>query len=378
MDERDEHLLRRSLRLAMKGRGDVEPNPMVGCVLARDGRVIGEGIHARFGGPHAEPTALASCTEDPRGATAYVTLEPCCHTNKKTPPCAPRLIAAGIARVVIGCLDPNPDVNGNGVRMLRDAGITVDPAPDRLASEFRQLIAPFIALTSHRRPYVTLKWAETADGKVAGANGKRLAITGPQANRAVHQLRTRCDAIVVGVNTVLVDDPSLTVRHVPVKRTPRRIILDRTLRTPLGCKLLTDAAAPTEIWTTHKVASELQAMFEPLPTNVRIVEKEAVNLDWHFDGATVSHVLVEPGPTLAAALLPTVDRLWVFRSNRSIAEPTAPAAPPVPSHYMPTGQIPLEDDVLIEYLNAQSPAFFAPVPSADFVIIQEQATSPSD
>src|SRR3954452_5275705 len=125
-DERDIQFLRRALRLAMNGRGRVEPNPMVGCVIVKNGRVIGEGYHQEFGGPHAEPNALASCTEPPQGATAYVTLEPCCHTNKKTPPCAPRLIEAKIARVVIGCLDPNPDVNGNGVAMLRAAGIQVD------------------------------------------------------------------------------------------------------------------------------------------------------------------------------------------------------------------------------------------------------------
>src|SRR5688572_13149276 len=123
----EEQFMRRAIRLAMNGRGRVEPNPMVGCVIVnRDGRVIGEGYHAEFGGPHAEPAALSNCTEPPAGATAYVTLEPCCHTNKKTPPCVPRLIEAKLARVVIGCLDPNPAVNGKGVGMLREAGIQVD------------------------------------------------------------------------------------------------------------------------------------------------------------------------------------------------------------------------------------------------------------
>src|SRR4029453_5681183 len=123
--ELDEQFIRRAIRLAMNGRGRIEPNPMVGCVLVKDGRVIGEGYHAQFGGAHAEPTALAACAESPAGATAYVTLEPCCHLNKKTPPCVPRLIAAGIKRVVVGCIDPNPDVNGKGLAMLRDAGIEV-------------------------------------------------------------------------------------------------------------------------------------------------------------------------------------------------------------------------------------------------------------
>src|SRR4051812_19538020 len=156
----DEQHLRRAIRLAMNGRGRVEPNPMVGCVIvSKDGRVIGEGCHQQFGGPHAEPNALANCTESPQGATAYVTLEPCCHTNKKTPPCTPRLIEAKVGRVVIGCLDPNRQVDGKGVAMLRGAGIDVTwPC---LEAEAKQLLAPFIARTRHERPYVTLKWAES-------------------------------------------------------------------------------------------------------------------------------------------------------------------------------------------------------------------------
>src|SRR3954451_2542586 len=126
----DDDFLRRAIRLAMYGRGKVEPNPMVGCVIVKDGRVIGEGHTQPHGGPHAEPAALANCTESPAGATAYVTLEPCCHTNKKTPPCVPRLIDAKIARVVVACLDPNPDVDGKGIAILRDAGITVDRAAE--------------------------------------------------------------------------------------------------------------------------------------------------------------------------------------------------------------------------------------------------------
>src|SRR3954468_11769749 len=132
MNELDKQFLRRAMRLAMNGRGTTEPNPSVGCVIVRDGRVIGEGYTQPFGGAHAEPQALAACTESPAGATAYVTLEPCCHTNKKTPPCVPRLIEAKIARVVVACLDPNPDVDGKGLTMLRDAGIVVDRASESL------------------------------------------------------------------------------------------------------------------------------------------------------------------------------------------------------------------------------------------------------
>src|SRR3954467_5317072 len=177
----DEQLMRRAIRLAMNGRGRVEPNPMVACVIVKDGRVIGEGHTQPPGRPHAEPTALANCTESPAGATAYVTLEPCCHTNKRTPPGAPRLIEAKIARVVYGCLDPNPPVNGNGVTMLRAAGIQVDgPVLEPAA---KQLIAPFLAHVIHGRPYVTLKWAQSRNGKVAGRMGQPVRITNEVSNR---------------------------------------------------------------------------------------------------------------------------------------------------------------------------------------------------
>src|SRR5947209_7612113 len=168
----DEDFMRRAIRLAMRGRGTVEPNPMVGCIIAKGARAIGQGWHRQFGGAHAEPNALASCTETAEGATAYVTLEPCCHTDKKTPPCVPKLIEAKLARVVIGCIDPNPDVAGKGCRELKEAGIAVDVGI--CEKEAKQLAAPFFASIEQRRPYVTLKWAQTSDGKVAGPGGARL------------------------------------------------------------------------------------------------------------------------------------------------------------------------------------------------------------
>jgi len=171
-ESQDERFMRRAMELAARGRGAVEPNPMVGCVIVRDGRVIGEGFHRKFGEAHAEPTALAACVESPRGSTAYLTLEPCCHVGKKTPPCVPRLIDAGVARVVVGCLDPNPKVSGKGVEQLREAGIEVTVGV--LEAEAKQLIAAFFALVKYGRPYVTLKWAESADGKVGGPPGERL------------------------------------------------------------------------------------------------------------------------------------------------------------------------------------------------------------
>src|SRR5687768_2554687 len=237
--ELDVKMMRRAIRLAMNGRGRVEPNPMVGCVIVRDGRVIGEGFHEQFGGPHAEPAALAACTESPEGATAYVTLEPCCHTNKKTPPCTPALIAAKIARVVVGSVDPNPDVNGQGLDQLRAAGITVTQGV--LEESAKQLLAPFIGRVVYDRPYVTLKWAETADGKVAGPGGERLQISNERCARVVHKLRAASDAVLVGINTVINDDPMLTPRDVPTTRRIIRAVLDARLRIPMSCKLVRTA-----------------------------------------------------------------------------------------------------------------------------------------
>ena len=384
----DETMLRRAMRVAMNGRGHVEPNPMVGCVLVKNEAVVGEGHTAPFGGAHAEPQALADCVargNDPRGATAYVTLEPCCHTNKKTPPCAPRLIGAGVARVVFGCLDPNPDVDGNGVAMLRAAGVTVDAAPPALEAEFRQLIAPFIQRTRNGAPYLTLKWAEAANGVVAGPHGERLAISGPAANRSVHRLRGRCDAIMVGIGTVLKDDPHLLPREVDVARTPARVVLDTTLRLPVASRLVRTAAdGPVLVYTSVRTRAEAVGRAAALgAAGVEIdddIDDDSAGrlamaeLRQAWPARDWTHVLVESGPTLADSLLPLADRLWVIRSTRQFAdEPSVPRAATVPLHYVETGRISLGPDTLIEYLNRDADSFAAAVRSADFVLEQDAA-----
>jgi diaminohydroxyphosphoribosylaminopyrimidine deaminase/5-amino-6-(5-phosphoribosylamino)uracil reductase len=384
--DQDLAFLRRAIRLAMNGRGHVEPNPMVGCVLVKNGHVVGEGWHGQFGGPHAEPTALADCRangHDPAGATAYVTLEPCCHTNKKTPPCAPRLIEAKVARVVIGCLDPNPDVNGKGVAILRAARIQVDGPV--LEGEAKQLIEVFLNDIDCTSPYMTVKWAESADGKVAGPGGRRTQISGPEASRLVHQLRARCDGIVVGIGTVLNDDPMLTPRGVAVRRKPTRVVLDARLRLPLKSQLVQTAHE----WPTAVIAEEL--IHEP----ARIAALRARNVSVHqYEGFAdrpddtlnfvttrqlmgeeldVREVLVEPGPTLARSVLRVADRVWVFRSSNRFDDPTAPAAVPVPNELVPTGTIRIGADELTEYrrpmfADEDGDTYFTPVPSADFVL----------
>jgi diaminohydroxyphosphoribosylaminopyrimidine deaminase/5-amino-6-(5-phosphoribosylamino)uracil reductase len=378
----DENFMRRALRLAMNGRGRAEPNPMVGCVIVEDGRIIGEGWHKIFGGPHAEPIALANCSDSTEGATAYVTLEPCCHTNKKTPPCAPRLIEAAIRRIVIGCFDPNPHVNGKGVAMLRDAGVRSDGP--LLEAQARQLIAPFLARVTHHRPYTTLKWAQTADGKVAGPGGTRLQISNPAASRQVHLLRARCDAILVGVNTAIIDDPLLTARDVENPRPLLRAVVDTELRLPPDSKLARSAAeGPVIVYTGHygvqeegnRLAGLESAGVSVVPLSVSRDDRpmlEYVLQD--LAERNVTHLLVETGPTLATSFFrdELADRLWVFRSPNAVNDSGAPAAPAVPTHFIQTGRVELDGDTLTEYLNPRSAVFFAPEPSADLVLAAQQ------
>lgn len=374
----DQQMMRRAIRLAMNGRGRVEPNPMVAAIIVKDSRVIGEGFHAQFGGPHAEPTALSSLTDSAEGATAYVTLEPCCHTNKKTPPCVPALIEAKLARVVVGCVDPNPDVNGQGLEMLRAAGIDVEV--NILEDPAKQLLAPFIARTVYDRPYVTLKWAETADGKVAGRDGKPMRITNEKTTRLVHQLRARCDAIMIGIGTALIDDPLLTARDVPDPRPLARVVLDSQLRLPMESKLVRTARQTRLLVEFDRRLAEAerdklnalqQAGVQPFMVERRF---DGLNLEQvlsplaHFGAA---HVLVEAGPTLANSFFheqTLADRVWLFRSPNAINEPTAPAGVGVPANYVKTGEIDIDGDLLSEYLNPNSPVFFAAEPSADFVL----------
>jgi len=373
----DETFLRHAIRLAMNGRGRVEPNPMVGCVIVKSNHVIGEGFHEQYGGPHAEPNALKNCSESPEGATAYVTLEPCCHTNKKTPPCAPRLIDAKIGRVVIGCLDPNPAVNGNGVSMLRSAGIHVETG--LLEGECKQLIAPFLAAVNFKRPYVTLKWAQSSNGLVAGRLGKPVRITNELSTKQVHLLRSRCDAIAVGTNTVLNDDPLLTVRGVAHSRPLLRIILSNSLRFPLEAKLIASAIGnPVLLYCSQQAfdasVSTVAALREkrveviPLPNHERHFAFGDVLKDLH--ARNVMHLIVEPGPTLARSMLARgqADRIWIFRSPKEIEAVHGEAVSRAPQvGYPETGKVNFAEDELTEYLNPHSEVFYTNAPSADFV-----------
>ncbi|MGH7632905.1 MAG: bifunctional diaminohydroxyphosphoribosylaminopyrimidine deaminase/5-amino-6-(5-phosphoribosylamino)uracil reductase RibD, partial [Gemmatimonadaceae bacterium] len=206
--------MRRALALARRGWGQTAPNPLVGAVIVRDGRTVGEGYHARYGAPHAEIMALRAAGEGARGATMFVTLEPCAH-HGHTPPCADALLAAGIVRVVVAARDPNP-VAAGGVERLQAAGVTVDVGLEGAVAQ--EMNAAFLHAFSAIRPWVTLKLAVSLDGAIADAAGRSRWITGERARRVVHRLRAQSDAIAVGIGTVLADDPALTVRDAPAPR----------------------------------------------------------------------------------------------------------------------------------------------------------------
>ncbi|RKY67927.1 MAG: bifunctional diaminohydroxyphosphoribosylaminopyrimidine deaminase/5-amino-6-(5-phosphoribosylamino)uracil reductase RibD [Candidatus Latescibacterota bacterium] len=230
----DEEYLRETLRLAKKGAGYVSPNPLVGAVVVKDGYPVGKGAHLRAGGPHAEVNALNEAGDKSRGATLYVNLEPCCHYGK-TPPCVDLIIKRGIKRVVCAMEDPNPLVSGKGFSRLRQAGIEVDVG--KLEREARRINETYLKYITTGLPFVTLKWAQTLDGKIATCRGDSRWISSEASRRYVHQLRSQTDAVLVGVETVIKDDPLLSVRLIK-GRSPLKIVLDSRLRLPPQAKVL--------------------------------------------------------------------------------------------------------------------------------------------
>lgn len=345
MTEFDHAMIRLAIRLARRGEGLVEPNPMVGCVIARDGKIIGRGCHRRYGGPHAEVEALRACGVAPIGATVYVTLEPCCaHEGKKTPPCADKLIAAGVNRVVIGTLDPNPKVHGRGVKQLRRAGIQVRVCNDADASE---LIAPFRRYAVDRRPYIIAKWAQSLDGKLATGTGDSRWISCAESRRRVHKLRARVDAVLVGIGTVLKDDPWLTARGVRLRRTATRVVLDAHLRIPLNARLVQTAGdVPVAVCTSNEQARSRKAEMlrnhgidvvacrtltgarpgkKSPPAGALISLRDVIQM---LHQRNMTNLLVEGGPTVLSAFFGSrlVDEAHVYVAPVLIGGRRAPAA----------------------------------------------------
>jgi diaminohydroxyphosphoribosylaminopyrimidine deaminase/5-amino-6-(5-phosphoribosylamino)uracil reductase len=309
---RDSAFMRRALSLALEGWGQTAPNPLVGAVVVRDDQIVGEGWHARYGSEHAEVVALREAGERARGATVYVTLEPCAHVGK-TPPCADALIAAGVRRVVAATADPNPVARGGGRRLV-EAGIEFEVGVEGAAA--CELNAPFFHAFTSERPWVTLKLALSIDGALADASGKPGWLTGEEARRAVHHLRAGSDAIAVGIGTVLTDDPALTVRDAPPPRVaPMRVLFDRTARLPLTSVLARTArTTPTVVLAEAPEPARSAALAEKGVEVVAVPSLDA-GLQW-LRRAGVQSLLVEGGATLAGALLgqSLVDRLVIFQA----------------------------------------------------------------
>jgi diaminohydroxyphosphoribosylaminopyrimidine deaminase / 5-amino-6-(5-phosphoribosylamino)uracil reductase len=291
-----------ALKLAEKGRGTVSPNPMVGAVIVRHDVIVGRGWHQRAGGDHAEVMALRQAGDEARGATLYVTLEPCCH-HGKTPPCTVSVAGAGIARVVAAIEDPNPLVCGTGCRELSDAGITVETGV--LENEARRLNEAFFVFVATRRPFVTLKLATTLDGRVADASGGSRWITGPETRRMVHRWRSWSDAVTVGAGTVLADDPALTVRDVPGSD-PIRVIVDSRLRVPPEARVYGEGrsiAVTTEAADTASIAALEARGVEVVRCGMTDDHVSLDDLMAKLGERDITSVLCEGGPTIAAALL---------------------------------------------------------------------------
>jgi diaminohydroxyphosphoribosylaminopyrimidine deaminase / 5-amino-6-(5-phosphoribosylamino)uracil reductase len=320
--ELDRRFMGRALELARRGEGYVEPNPMVGCVLVRGGQIVGEGWHQRFGGPHAEIEALSAAGEAVRGATAYITLEPCSHSGK-TPPCTQALIKAGIDRLVFGCRDPNTQVNGRGIADLEAAGVQCHPSV--LAEEAADLIAPFAKLMATGRPWVIAKWAMTLDGKIATHTGDSRWISSEESRGIVHGLRGRVDAIVVGKGTFELDDPRLTARP-PGPRHPTRIILDSRANLSDDSQLVrTLPEAPIMVAAGGEASSERVRALAELGIKVWQAESHNFAARWselldELGRQQTTNVLVEGGAKVFGSLLDSqaVDEVHAFIAPRLI------------------------------------------------------------
>lgn len=304
MTTSDTRYMRRALTLARKGVGRTAPNPAVGCVIVRDGRVVGEGWHRKAGTPHAEIHALQQAGRAAAGADVYVTLEPCSHYGK-TPPCSEALVAAGVRRVVVGMIDPFDQVSGKGIEQLRTAGIQVEVG--LLEAACRDLNKGFIKYVTCGVPHVIYKSAMTLDGNIATVTGHSRWVSGEESRRYVHRLRDVCDAVMVGVDTILVDNPQLTVRHVR-GRSPLRVIVDTHLRTPESVNLLTGPLAKKTIIATCETNPRVHRRYELQGATVMVCEEldGRVSIDdllRKLGRFGIQTILLEGGSRLAGDML---------------------------------------------------------------------------
>ena len=324
--QKKEEYMRRALELARKGEGHTSPNPMVGCVVVKDGRIISEGYHEKYGEFHAERNALTRCTEDTAGADLYVTLEPCCHQGK-TPPCTDIIIEKKIARVFVGSMDSNPLVAGKGVQILRDHGIYVETGI--LDAECRKLNEVFYHYIATKTPFVVMKYAMTLDGKIACATGDSKWVTGEIARTQVHRMRGRYRGIMVGIGTVLADDPMLNCR-VEGGVDPVRIICDSNLHIPTESQIVKTASDIETIVACSQEALESERKQEKIrrlkEAGIQIIGTEGahgvnlVELMKKLGGQNIDSILLEGGGTLNASALEDgiVNKVYAYIAGKLI------------------------------------------------------------
>ena len=322
-EDRDAAMMRRCCELAAQAAGQTAPNPMVGSVIVQGGEVVGEGYHPKAGKPHAEVFALREAGEKAKGATLYVNLEPCNHTGR-TPPCSEAVIRSGVRRVVIGMSDPNPKATG-GIEKLRAAGIEVVVGVE--GDRCRQLNEAFIYRTTHRKPFGILKYAMTLDGKIATTTGHSAWVSGPQSRQQVHQLRSRCDAVIVGGNTVRKDNPNLT-NHGQGTHNPLRVVMSRQLNLPTVANLWKTAQTPTLVVTQLDADRAVKRALEQ--QNVEVIALASLTpetvMEVLYERGCMS-VLWECGGTLAAEAIAsgTVQKVWAFIAPKLIGGVDAPS-----------------------------------------------------
>ena len=315
----DEVFMREALRIAKNAQGRTSPNPLVGAVVVKNGKIIAEGWHRQAGTPHAEVHALNMAGSLAEGATLYVTLEPCSHYGR-TPPCVNKIIEAGIKRVVAAMEDPNPKVAGRGFEMLKNAGIEVETGV--LEAQARILNEVFLKFITKKLPFVTLKFASSLDGKIATSSGESQWISCLESRKFAHHLRDINDAVLVGIGTVLADNPSLTTRLVEGKN-PVRVIVDSNARIPLNAKVLTDKSARTIVATTSNAPNEKISELKNLGVEIIFAGKERVDLKILMEKLAereITSVLVEGGGTIHFSMLKNglVDKILAFIAPKII------------------------------------------------------------
>lgn len=346
----DKDYMRRALGLAEKGRGRTSPNPLVGAVVVKSGRIVAEGYHRRAGSPHAEAVALKKAGHRAKGATLYINLEPCSHFDKRTPPCLPRIIQSGIRRVVVAIRDPNPKVSGNGIAGLRRAGVRYTQGV--LKREALRLNEVYIKFVTSGKPFVISKVAMSLDGKIASRKGSTTWITGSNAHQEAHRLRDQSDAVLVGVQTVITDDPRLTTRLMGKKGSDaHRVIVDSALKIPLTARVLIEKSkARTIVATTRLAPSKRIKALEQKGATVWVVKDQGgrvklPELMSRLGGIGITSVLIEGGGEVNASAFRSgiVDKLVWFIAPKLIGRKDSVAVIEGPVHRDPEAAVRVRD-----------------------------------